>query len=171
VRWSGRFDAPAHLLAGTQHAGQRGYDVYQAFVRPDGERVLVDRGWIPADAADATVAAALSVDQPTLTGQLRPAPPDDGAVPVEGHGTRIWAPGGQGGIAAAVGAARGVYVVSGNPDGSPTGPGPITDGFVPVPARDNTSAHYASQWAAVALIGLLFAFPGPLLRLRRKMGA
>jgi surfeit locus 1 family protein len=48
VRLSGRFDgAHQFLLDNRSHAGKPGYEVLTPFVRDAGERILVNRGWMP----------------------------------------------------------------------------------------------------------------------------
>jgi surfeit locus 1 family protein len=49
VRLSGRFDgAHQFLLDNRSHAGKPGYEVLTPFVRDAGERILVNRGWMPS---------------------------------------------------------------------------------------------------------------------------
>lgn len=168
VAWSGQFTGPAELLAGTQMGGELGYDVVQAWARPGGERVMVNRGWVSAEGVDLVIQKAQTLGDTHLTGQLRPVSAPTGETPVIGHGTRIWGAGHTGAAAEAVDASRTVYVVAGSPDGSPGDNKPPTGGFTPIPERDDTSLHYASQWLFIAAIGLLFAFPHPLIYLRQK---
>lgn len=171
VEWPGRYVGPTVLMAGTQRKGERGYNVLQAFERSAGGRVLVDRGWVSAESARASVDPPASVGSPMLRGLLRPMTEENHTPPIEGHGTRIFTGGDHPGAASALGANTELYVVEGNPDGTPLSSHPPIGGFTRIPARDNTSLHYASQWFAIAAIGLLFAFPRPLIYLRQKMGA
>lgn len=163
VAWTGSWDEAA-LMAGRPVEGARGYGLLQVFTRADGRRILVDRGGLPADGVRLPAPGA-----GRLEGQIRPAKSGESAA-VEGHGTRIWPHGAWAAAAAALGAEASFFVVSGAADGAPTG-GPGYDGFELVPARDDTSLHYASQWFAIALIGLLLAFPESLFYLRRKADA
>ena len=173
VDWPGRFDGPAELVAQRLEREERGYGLVQRFVRADGESLLVDRGWVPADAADTRVAAAAGDTGPTrLVGQLRLVAGDADATPVTGHGgARIWPLGAWPAMRAASGATLPVYAVAGAADGSRQPGGLAADGFVPVPERDNTSAHYASQWLAIGLIGVILAVPGAWPRLRAFLSA
>lgn len=45
----GRFLAPVWLLDNRQRDGRVGYEVVQLFEREDGKKVLVNRGWLPAE--------------------------------------------------------------------------------------------------------------------------
>lgn len=171
VDWPGHYVGPVLLMAGTQYKGERGYDVLQAFERDAGGRILVDRGWVSSAEAGASVAASASVGSPSLRGQLRPMTEENRTPPIDGHGTRIYAAGDHAAAAAAIDANDKLYVVEGNPDGTPVSDHRPIGGFVRLPPRDNTSLHYASQWFAIAAIGVLFAFPRPLIYLRQKMGA
>jgi surfeit locus 1 family protein len=48
VRVAGRLDGEHQfLLDNRTHAGQAGYEVLTPLARPTGERLLVDRGWVP----------------------------------------------------------------------------------------------------------------------------
>ncbi len=166
----GRLLPPAVLLSGI-HDKQRGYDLAQVLQRADGSLLLVDRGWVSSEAAPVTVAGATRAEGLVITGQLRPLTGDAAVESVDGHGTRIWPPGARRSAARSLGADESLILVAGQLDGAPTGAPGLADGFDRVPERDNTSLHYATQWLAISGIGLLFAFPGPLLYLRQKVRA
>lgn len=168
VEWHGRFVGDVALLAGAQSKDERGYDVVQAWERPDGSRLLVDRGWVSAADADAMVGTAVPVS--LLTGQLRPLRGDATSAALPGHGTRIWSVGEEAAAAAALTPGTSAFVVAGAPDGGPLPGDPARGGFVAVPDRDNTSLHYASQWFAMALLAAIFVVAHPLMGVLRAGG-
>lgn len=171
VSWRGHFTGARALLAGAQHGDQRGYRLLQVFLRSGGSKVLVDRGWVAADRVDALLATPEEGPEELLTGQLRPVSGEVDAIPFEGHGTYIWQVGQTRAPAVVLGAGAAGIVLSGALDGGPVAGAAAIGGFEAVPERDNTSAHYASQWFVVALGGIAFAFPGALMRLWRKLSA
>lgn len=168
VAWPGHFDGTAELMSGRPHGDTLGYGVLQPFRRDNGELLFVDRGWVGADAVDEVIRAATADDHPRiLAGQLRPLTGWPGRVAVVGHGTRIWPPREVAAPAGLTGAYDSLYVVAGGPGGGPSAGSPLLDGYDVVPPRDDTSAHYAAQWFAIALVGLFFAFYGGLPRFPR----
>jgi cytochrome oxidase assembly protein ShyY1 len=171
VSWRGHFTGARALLAGAQHGDQRGYRLLQVFLREGGSKILVDRGWIAADRVEELLATPEEGPEEVLTGQLRPVSGEVDTVPFEGHGTYIWQLGQTRAPAVVLGAGAAGIVLSGGLDGGPVEGAVGIGGFEAVPDRDNTSAHYASQWLVVALGGLAFAFPGAVMRLWRKLSA
>lgn len=172
VRWQGHFDGAAHLESGRSDGIYNGYGIFQRFRLDDGRTVLVDRGWVPPEGvAERARATALDTSAVTLTGQLRPLAGDPGATPVEGHGTRIWPPRSTEVLRLATGSELPLYLMAGPVEGGRTTRTPPLDGFERVPARDDTSAHYALQWFAIALLAGLVAVPKTLTRLRQFVDA
>lgn len=170
VRWSGRYDGAPELIAGRQHKSARGYGVVQRFVRDDGAAVLVDRGWIPADDVGGQL-AELRPEATTLVAQLRPTFGRADSEPTLGHGTRIWPAKAWPALTAASGTSPDVVAVAGAEDGGRSANSHAVDGFERVPARDDTSLHYASQWVALAILAAIVAIPGAATRVRDFFGA
>lgn len=168
VSWHGRYVGTAELISQRVEKDQRGYGLVQRFQREGGETVWVDRGWIPADAVPTRLAAAAGDTGPTvLEGQLRPIEGAADVEPVVGHGgARIWPPKAWASIQATTPASLPLYVVAGRTDGGRNEGGLALDGFEPIPSRDNTSLHYASQWFAVAMVGVVLLLPASVYRTR-----
>lgn len=171
VSWHGRFVGQRVLLAGAQHADQRGYRLLQSFMRSGGAHVLVDRGWVSAASVDGLLSSPEDGPDEVLTGQLRPVAGEVDEVPFEGHGTHIWDVGETRAPSLVLGGGEVVYVMEGTLGGAPVTSAPAFGGFAAVPDRDDTSAHYASQWFVIALGGLAFAFPRPIIGLWQKLSA
>jgi surfeit locus 1 family protein len=171
VRWSGRWEGLPHLVSGRQEKSARGYGVAQVFVRDDGRRVLVDRGWVPVEGVGTRVTDLAGQGAGVLTGQLRPAFGSGSVDPIEGHGTRIWPGKAWPSIQAATGTVGPLFAVAGGEDGARSGTAAPLDGFDRVPARDDTSLHYAAQWLAIAGIGAVILSPAALRRARQILGA
>lgn len=166
LRWQGRWAPEVALMSAEGPEQQRGYAILGVFVRADGERVLVHRGWVPADAAEAAVAAlqAAGGGAGTLEGQLRPTTDGGEAPAILGHGTRIWAYGQWAAAAGGLDAHDGAYVVSGTTGGGRSKDSPALDGYIPVPPRDDTSLHYASQWISMSILFTFLALPSAVNR-------
>ncbi len=134
----------------------------------------MDRGWVPAEAAEREVIRLTSPVNTTLAGQLRPALGGAAAVPVAGHGARIWPAKAWPSILRTLDAEihGALYVVAGptnevfgEEESSPKG------SVVGVPVRDDTSLHYASQWFAISLIMGIVVVPAAITRARDFLGA
>lgn len=166
VRWSGRFEVPAQLIGGRLERDQRGYGLVQVFRRDDGLRIVVDRGWVPADALEARL-AALDAGATLLVGQLRPPIGNAGVPPSAGHGTTIWPAKAWPSVVAHAGADPSAIVLAGTESGERASREPPLNGFERVPARDNTSLHYAKQWFAIAILGALTLSGSLLARIRQ----
>lgn len=168
VSWRGHYVGAAELVSQRMEKDARGYGLIQRFERENGQTVWVDRGWIPADDVPARLASAARDTGPTvLEGQLRPIEGAADAEPVVGHGgARIWPPKAWASIQATTPASLPWYVVAGRTDGGRSEGKLALDGFEPVPARDNTSLHYASQWLAVALVGVVLLLPASVYKSR-----
>ncbi len=172
VAWHGHFDGAVHLEASRSDGLDHGYGAFQRFRRDDGRTVLVDRGWVPAEGiAEWAHREALDQTARVLTGQLRPLGGAPDATPFEGHGTRIWPPRSTAVLRLATGSDLDLFVTAGPPGGVRLSRDPPRDGFEVVPERDDTSAHYAAQWFAIAGLAALVAIPGAPGRIRRIVGA
>lgn len=171
VRWRGHYEGGPQLLAGRQEKSVLGYGVVHAFVREDGVRVLVDRGWIPVDDVGVQVGKLARSADDVLVGQLRPATGKNGATPLAGHGTAIWTASAWPSIQAATSTVGPFIVVAGGEDGRRTSGYPPLGGFQRAPERDQTSLHYAAQWLAIAAISATILVPGLLRRARQILGA
>ncbi len=175
VRWSGRWDGAPELIAGRQHKGRRGYGVAQRFVRGDGVALLVDRGWLDADglAGELEVLAGQGASgaEAVLVGLLVPTFGNPDASPSAGHGTRIWPAKAWPALMAVTRTDQTLYVASGAEDGSASANSHAVDGFAQVPARDDTSLHYASQWFALAILASIAAIPRAATRIRDFLSA
>ncbi len=171
VRWRGRWEGVPHLIAGRQEKAGLGYGLAQLFVRDDGARLLVDRGWIPAEGVAEVVRQIGEGGAVELVAQLRPAFGNGGAVALAGHGTSIWAAKTWPSIQAATEAKGPLVGVAGGEGGGRQAMEPPLDGFERVPARDDTSLHYAAQWLAIAGIGAIILTPAALRYARRILGA
>lgn len=171
VRWPGHFSGVPHLLSGRQEKSGLGYGVVQTFVREDGVRLLVDRGWVPVEGVEGRVAELGRPTPAVLVGQLRPATGRTGMTPVAGHGTAIWTTTAWPSIGDAMSTPGPLVVVAGGEDGSRTSSDPPLGGFTRVPERDQTSLHYAAQWLAIAVIATTILVPGLLRRARQILGA
>lgn len=166
VRWTGTWLPVAALMSAEGPDQRRGYVILGVFERDGGARVLVNRGWVPAEEAEATADAARSVGAAphTLQGQVRPTSDDGDAEPILGHGTRIWAYGQWAAAARGLDAHDGAYVVSGTTGGGRSADSPALDGYLPVPPRDDTSLHYASQWISMSILFTFLALPSAVNR-------
>ncbi len=171
VRWLGHFEGRPHLIAGRQHRSTLGYGVAQRFVREDGVVVLVDRGWIDAGHVAVALPAMEAGAESEVTGQLRPTFGRTDSVATSGHGTQIWPAKAWPSVQTAMASPTSVYVVSGAVDGGQSANSHAVDGFVRVPARDQTSLHYASQWFALALLAGIALIPRAATRVRDFVGA
>ncbi|GDX80498.1 hypothetical protein LBMAG42_23090 [Deltaproteobacteria bacterium] len=174
VAWTGRFDGTPELIGGRMEGDALGYGVAQRFLRADGFNVLVDRGWVPADAAADAVVGLVSVAETRLVGQLRPARGSAVAAPVAGHGSRIWPAKAWPSILKTMegGIYGELYVVAGltseafvEKESTPKG------SVVGVPVRDDTSLHYASQWFGISLVLGIVLVPAAITRARHFLGA
>lgn len=164
VAWSGHYVPGAVLESARSEDHERGYGLLQLFARDRGGSILVDRGWVAVDATTAAVAAADADLAPRLlVGQLRPLPPR-GDFPsfTSPGGATIWPPEARGEVAGRLGATVPLHVVAGGADGARTTDHPAADGFTVVPERDDTSLHYASQWFAIAGVGMLLLVVGKI---------
>ncbi len=156
VRLEGRFEEPVCLEGGRKVAGVIAYGVLQPFETVDGWRVLVDRGELARGDLEEGL-AALGADGPiTLEGQLRPLPESRDEPPVISDALPpIWGWKHIGAIHAWVGEVHpGLYVRAGPRPGEgerPESASHLTGGYGPA-VRNNTSAHYAKQWFALAVI-------------------
>jgi cytochrome oxidase assembly protein ShyY1 len=77
VRLEGRYEPERQfLLDNRSHAGRPGYEVLTPFVLPDGQRLLVNRGWIPFTGyRDQLPDVAFVADAPTqIAGRLDDLP-------------------------------------------------------------------------------------------------
>ncbi len=172
VRWKGHYDGAVHLEASRSDGLNHGYGAFQRFRRDDGRTVLVDRGWVPAEGVAEWARAAFADQTPrVLTGRLQPLGGAPDATPFEGHGTRIWPPRSTLVLRLATGSDLEWFVTAGPPGGVRVTSTPPLDGFAAVPARDDTSAHYALQWFAIAGLAGLIATPGALARVRQILSA
>jgi surfeit locus 1 family protein len=93
---SGRYEGPTLLLDNRIRNGRVGYEVLTAFTLADGQRVLVDRGWVPAGATRDELPALTPppVAPATIRGRLAP-PPSTGidlgsAGPPERVASDVW---------------------------------------------------------------------------------
>lgn len=171
VRWEGKFDGAPELIAGRMAHEKLGYGLVQRFVRADGAVVMVDRGWTPVDALEDVAQRLTHETDATLTGQLRPTVGRSDIEPTIGHGTRIWPAKAWATINTANDVATPVYLIEGALDGANCGKAPIENGYDRVPVRDDTSLHYASQWAAIAAIAAIVLVPSAMKRARQFLGA
>ncbi|MGD9600210.1 MAG: SURF1 family protein [Gammaproteobacteria bacterium] len=75
ARAEGRYIAPTLLLDNRARRGRNGYEVLTPYQLPDGSRMLVARGWVPAD-PDRTHAPGVETpsDPRNLQGRLGKAP-------------------------------------------------------------------------------------------------
>ena len=171
VEWRGHFDGKPQLVAGRMVADVLGYGVVQRFVTADAEPILVDRGWVPVAGLDDTLRTLETEGSSTLIGQLRPITGSEIVSPVSGHGTQIWPPKSWPALAGAGEANRDLYVLEGASGGQNGAKSPRVSGFDRVPARDDTSLHYASQWLALAVLSGIVLVPGAMQRARHFLGA
>ena len=144
------------LEGGRRVTGEVGYGVLQVFETTGGQRLLVNRGTLRRADRDAGLAALDHGVPVTLRGQLRPLPESQEGPPVESPGLPpIWGQRHVAAIHAWVGDLEpGVWVWAGErlAEGEEALPAPLlATGYGRV-VRDNTSAHYAKQWLALALI-------------------
>ncbi|MEO0820272.1 MAG: SURF1 family protein [Pseudomonadota bacterium] len=157
VRVTGRFDGAdgthghpdAPLL--TTMEKRAGYRILQPFVLEDGRRIIVSRGWVPAEAKNEGGRAVRPIPAPaeavTLTGALRW--PDDPQRPAFGERDNVW-------IArdmetlAAVFDAEPVLVVSETPTPGPDGRAPVLQPLT-VSLR-NPHFGYAVTWGLLAAV-------------------
>ncbi len=173
VTLRGSFVPPLMLEGGRTRDYQGGYGVLQPFETTDGLRVLVDRGEVHREGMEAVLdRLGGQTGVVTLRGQLRPLPDGEPRGPVAGTADPpIWAPRGLVGIHAHVaGIAPGAYVRLGSPLApdararpDPDGDPDLAVGYVEIVA-DNSSAHYAKQWAAIAAVAMLLWLWGALDR-------
>lgn len=173
VEWRGRFEGVPELIAGRMQGGDLGYGVAQCFVREDGLVVLVDRGWVRANSVAGTVNRLSPGGPATLRGQLRPVDGSSTSLPVAGHGARIW-PGRA--WAALVNSlpvpvSQDHYVVEALQADEKQDETLPKGSIVGVPARDDTSLHYASQWFAIAGVLAIVVVPSAMARARHFLGA
>ena len=173
VEWRGRFDGVPDLIAGRMQGHDLGYGVVQCFVREDGRAVMVDRGWVLAASVAGTVARLTPGAPATLRGQLRPVDGSSTSLPVAGHGARIW-PGRA--WAALVNSlpvpvSQDHYVVEAVQADEKQDETLPKGSIVGVPARDDTSLHYASQWFAIAGVLAIVVVPSAMARARHFLGA
>lgn len=171
VRWRGHYEGVPHLLSGRQQKSGLGYGVAQVFVREDGARLVVDRGWVPAEDVAAGVSRLTGGEGEALVAQLRPASGAGEAVAIAGHGTFIWTAADWPAIQERLDAPGPLVAVAGGEGGERTRTEPPLDGFERVPPWDKTSLHYAAQWAAIGCIAAVLLFPRVLRRLRQILGA
>lgn len=171
VRWRGRYQGVPHLLAGRQQKSGLGYGVAQVFVREDGARLVVDRGWVPAEDVAARVSRLTGGEDEVLVAQLRPASGAGEPLAIAGHGTMIWTAAAWPVIQERLDAPGPLVAVAGGEGGKLTRTEPPLDGFERVPPWDKTSLHYAAQWLAIGCIAAALLFPRLLSRLRQILGA
>jgi len=160
----GSYVPPIMLEGGRSRDFTGSYGVLQPFETTDGLRVLVDRGEVHREGMEAVLARLRGeTGLVTLTGQLRPIPDGEVKAPIPGtDDPPIWPRRGLSGIHAHVsGIAPGAYVRLGGPITSTDRPRPdpkvdrdLAVGYVAV-VSDNSSAHYAKQWAAIAAVAVL----------------
>ena len=161
----GVWGAPVRLTAGrTPMVSEQiampkaGYGVLQPLTLDSGHTLLVDRGWIPRDGAEAAVAELDPPGTPvTQVGQLRPidGDPVEGPLPGRDALPEMWPPGSWIAIHERLPEPRiDAILLAGEPilagEGANPGKLPI-DGYKPLPKmRDSLS--YAGQWALFGTI-------------------
>lgn len=156
ITLSGSYQEQVMLEGGRRVGGSVGYGVLQVFETDGGQRLLVNRGDLRRADRDEGLAALDHGVPVTLRGQLRPLPESRDDLPIESPNLPpIWGQRHIGDIHVWVGdLAPGIWVWAGErlAEGQYPEPDPLlATGYGPV-LRDNTSAHYAKQWLALALI-------------------
>lgn len=128
-----------------------GYRILQPFTLTDGRRVIVSRGWVPAEAKNEGGRAVKPIPAPegevTITGALRF--PDDPQDPVYGERDNVWVARDLDTLSAVFGTLP-VLVVAETPTPGPSGRAPV-----PTPLTVNLRNHhaeYAITWALLALV-------------------
>lgn len=158
VAVTGDLAAPElHVLVGAKDLGA-GYRVIQP-LETEGRRIMVDRGFIPLDAKDASRA----VGQVQLIGNLHWPDEKDKYTPEPDIGKNIWFARDVPAMAAILGTEPVLVVVRQQLEGDPSGITPLPVGRAGVA---NDHLQYAITWFSLAFIWLMMT--GYLLwRLRR----
>ncbi len=157
VRLSGRFEGPElHVLASRKVIGP-GYKVISVFVTDDGRRILVDRGFIATDAADAPRPPRAV----TLTGNLHWPDETDGYTPPPDLARNIWFARDVEAMARALDTEP-ILVMASSDTGDGIEPYPVSTASVP-----NDHLQYAITWFLMAAVW--FGMTAYLLwRIKRK---
>lgn len=150
------------LLSGRRFGEAHGYSVLQGFRTTSGRSLLVERGFVPGDAARDVSPGPVSVE---IDGQMRPITGSADARPFADRlgAASVWPPGARAAMLATLPPPRhedmlvlGPPIVEGT---QPRGVPPIA-GYEPV-RWDTTSRDYALTWFGLAaLIALMWAGTG-----------
>lgn len=167
VALHGRYDPALHvLLAYREHDGTTGVEVVTPLVLESGARVLVNRGWVPAD--DGTSARPQDFPEPgviDVVGVVEPlAHGRYGVRQIEADSVRVFSTRAleADSVAARVGAFAPFVVRQSPGEGVPAQPRRSD----PEPLPTGMHLGYAIQWFVIAIV--MLGGGGALLRLRQR---